>query len=349
MQDVFSTMGENKPNLVQLLVKADVQGSVEALRDALNGLSTGEVAVNVVASGVGGLTESDVTLAAASKARIIAFNVRGDAAARTAIKEHGVDVRYYSIIYEAIDDIRAVLTGMLAPEVKEQIVGLAEVRNVFRSSKFGTVAGCMVIDGYVRRNFPIRVLRDNVVIFEGALESLEALQGRRQRGARRNRVRHRREELQRRARGRSDRVLFTGGSGAHAVAWRRPIARIAAWRRTIRERGASVSEIQRELTELLRRDVKDERIGNVTITAVDVTGDLRTARVHYLVFGKEGPDAQVQAGLTSAAGFLRNALSKVADDPPHADLDLRARHLDRARRAPDAAHRFGQPSRGKPE
>jgi translation initiation factor IF-2 len=173
MQDVFSTMGETKPNLVQLLVKADVQGSVEALRDALNALSTGEVAVNVVSSGVGGLTESDVTLAAASKARIIAFNVRGDAAARTAIKEHGVDVRYYSIIYEAIDDIRAVLTGMLAPEVKEQIVGLAEVRNVFRSSKFGTVAGCMVIDGYVRRNFPIRVLRENVVIFEGALESLK--------------------------------------------------------------------------------------------------------------------------------------------------------------------------------
>src|SRR6202167_2978804 len=173
MQDVFTNMGESKPNVVQLLVKADVQGSVEALRDSLNGLSTGEVAVNVVASGVGGLTESDVTLAAASKARIIAFNVRGDAAARTAIKDHGVDVRYYSIIYEAIDDIRAVLTGMLAPEVKEQIVGLAEVRSVFRSSKFGTVAGCMVIDGYVRRNFPIRVLRDNVVIFEGALESLK--------------------------------------------------------------------------------------------------------------------------------------------------------------------------------
>jgi translation initiation factor IF-2 len=173
MQDVFSSMGENKPNVVQLLVKADVQGSVEALRDSLNGLSTGEVAVNVVASGVGGLTESDVTLAAASKARIIAFNVRGDAAARAAIKDHGIDVRYYSIIYEAIDDIRAVLTGMLAPEVKEQIVGLAEVRSVFRSSKFGTVAGCMVVDGYVRRNFPIRVLRDNVVIFEGALESLK--------------------------------------------------------------------------------------------------------------------------------------------------------------------------------
>jgi translation initiation factor IF-2 len=173
MQDVFSTMGESKASLVQVLLKADVQGSVEALRDSLNALSTSEVAVNVISSGVGGLTESDVTLAAASKARIIAFNVRGDAAARAAIKEHGIDVRYYSIIYEAIDDIRAVLTGMLSPEVKEQIVGLAEVRSVFRSSKFGTVAGCMVIDGYVRRNFPIRVLRNNVVIFEGALESLK--------------------------------------------------------------------------------------------------------------------------------------------------------------------------------
>ncbi len=172
MQDVLSTMGEAKASIVPVVVKADVQGSVEALRDALVGLSTSEVAVNVIAAGVGGITESDVTLAAASKAQIIAFNVRGDAAARAAIKEHGVDVRYYSVIYEAIDDVRAVLTGLLAPEVKEQIVGLAEVRSVFRSSKFGTVAGCMVIDGYVRRNFPIRVLRDNVVIFEGALESL---------------------------------------------------------------------------------------------------------------------------------------------------------------------------------
>ena len=139
MQDVFSTMGENKADLVQLLVKADVQGSVEALRDALNALSTSEVAVNIVASGVGGLTESDITLAAASKARIIAFNVRGDAAARTAIKDHGVDVRYYSIIYEAIDDIRAVLTGMLSPEVKGADCGLGrgEERIPFQQIRHG--------------------------------------------------------------------------------------------------------------------------------------------------------------------------------------------------------------------
>ncbi len=172
LEDVFSQSEESKSSVINLLIKADVQGSAEALRDALSKLTTDEVAVKVIASGVGGLTESDVSLAAASKARIIGFNVRADAAARDAIKESGVDVRYYSIIYEAIDDVTKIMSGMLAPEVKEQIVGLAEVREVFRSSKFGTVAGCMVVDGYVRRNNPIRVLRDNVVIFEGALESL---------------------------------------------------------------------------------------------------------------------------------------------------------------------------------
>lgn len=173
-EDVFSQMGaEGKAGTVNLLLKADVQGSAEALREALTKLSTDEVAVKIIASSVGGLTESDVMLAAASRAQIVAFNVRADAAARVALRDQNVDVRYYSIIYEAIDDIRSALTGMLAPEVKEQIVGLAEVRDVFRSSKFGTVAGCLVVDGYVRRNNPIRVLRDNVVIFEGELESLK--------------------------------------------------------------------------------------------------------------------------------------------------------------------------------
>jgi translation initiation factor IF-2 len=172
IEDMMTQMGEGKTATVQVVIKADVQGSAEALREALAKLSTDEVAVKVVASGVGGITESDVTLAAASRARIIGFNVRADSAARTAMKEAGLDVRYYSIIYEAIDDVRALLSGMLAPEIKEQIVGLAEVREVFRSSKFGTVAGCIVADGYVRRNNPIRVLRNNVVIFEGGLESL---------------------------------------------------------------------------------------------------------------------------------------------------------------------------------
>jgi translation initiation factor IF-2 len=130
------------------------------------------VKVTVVGSSVGGITESDVQLAATSKAIIIGFNVRADSGARSAIKETGVDIRYYSIIYEAIDDIKAAANGLLAPEVREQIVGLAEVREVFRSPKFGNVAGCMVVDGYVRRSNPIRVLRNNVVIYEGQLESL---------------------------------------------------------------------------------------------------------------------------------------------------------------------------------
>jgi translation initiation factor IF-2 len=172
LEDMLSQMGDGKAATVQVVIKADVQGSAEALRDALSKLSTDEVAVKVVSSGVGGITESDVTLAMASNARIIGFNVRADGSARTMIKESGTEVRYYSIIYEAIDDVKQMLSGMLAPEVKEQIVGLAQVREVFRSSKFGTVAGCIVADGYVRRNNPIRVLRDNVVIFEGGLESL---------------------------------------------------------------------------------------------------------------------------------------------------------------------------------
>jgi len=149
-----------------------VNGSAEALRDALSKLSTDEIQVKVIGSGVGGITESDVNLAAAAKAIVIAFNVRADGAARDAIKSTGVDLRYYSIIYEAIDDVKAAMTGLLAPEVREQIVGLAEVREVFRSPKFGSVAGCLVTEGHVKRSNPVRVLRDNVVIFEGELDSL---------------------------------------------------------------------------------------------------------------------------------------------------------------------------------
>jgi translation initiation factor IF-2 len=172
VQDVFSQMGEAKAGVISVLLKTDVQGSAEALRDALTKLSTDEVQVKVIASGVGGITASDVQLAAASKGLIIGFNVRADAGARDAVKETGVEVRYFSIIYEAIDDVKQRMSGMLAPEIKEQIVGTAEVREVFRSSKFGVVAGCLVTEGAVRRNNPIRVLRDSVVIFEGALESL---------------------------------------------------------------------------------------------------------------------------------------------------------------------------------
>jgi translation initiation factor IF-2 len=172
MGDVFAQMEEQKLGVIPILLKTDVQGSAEALRDALNKLATAEVQVKIIASGVGGITISDVQLAAASKARIIGFNVRADAAARDAMKDNEVEVQYFSIIYEAIDYVKALLSGLLAPEIKETIVGTAQVREVFRSSKFGVVAGCLVTEGTVKRNNPIRVLRDSVVIFEGALESL---------------------------------------------------------------------------------------------------------------------------------------------------------------------------------
>ena len=172
LEDVFSQMTEAQGKVVPVLIKSDVHGSAEALRDALNKLSNDEVKVKVISSSVGGITESDATLAAASKAVIIGFNVRADSAARTAIKESGVDVRYYSIIYEAIDDVKAALSGLLAPEIRENIVGLAEVKEVFMSPKLGNIAGCIVTEGFVKRSNPIRVLRDNVVIYEGELESL---------------------------------------------------------------------------------------------------------------------------------------------------------------------------------
>ncbi|MDJ0814179.1 MAG: translation initiation factor IF-2 [Woeseiaceae bacterium] len=172
LEDMFTQMTEGDAESVSVLIKSDVHGSAEALRDALTKLSTDEVKVNVLSSGVGGITETDANLAAASNAVIIGFNVRADAAARTAIKESGVDVRYYSIIYEAIDDVKAALSGLLSPEIREQIVGLAEVKEVFKSPKLGDIAGCIVTEGYVRRHNPIRVLRENVVIYEGELESL---------------------------------------------------------------------------------------------------------------------------------------------------------------------------------
>ncbi|HED40962.1 MAG TPA: translation initiation factor IF-2 [Chromatiales bacterium] len=172
MEDMFSQMGSNKVDILNLLIKADVQGSVEALRDALTKLSNEEVAVKIVASGVGGINESDVNLAIASDAILIGFNVRADAAARRLGEESGLSPRYYSVIYDVIDDVKNSLSGMLAPEIKEQIVGMAEVRDVFTSPKLGAIAGCLVIEGAVKRSNPIRVLRDNVVIYEGELESL---------------------------------------------------------------------------------------------------------------------------------------------------------------------------------
>ena len=172
LENMFTQMAEGESNTLNIVLKADVQGSVEAISDALAKLSTDEVKVNIVAGAVGGITESDVNLAAASGAIMIGFNVRAESSAKRLIEEEGIDLHYYSIIYELIDEVKQAMSGMLAPEFKEEIIGLAEVRDVFRSPKFGSIAGCMVVDGVVKRNNPIRVLRDNVVIYEGELESL---------------------------------------------------------------------------------------------------------------------------------------------------------------------------------
>jgi len=172
LEDLFSQMAEGEAQYVNLIVKADVQGSVEALREALVKCSTEEVKVRVVAAGVGGINESDANLALTSHAILIGFNVRAEAAARRVNEERDIDLRYYSIIYEVIDDVKKAISGLLSPEIREEIIGLAEVRDVFRSSKYGAIAGCLVLEGVIKRNNPIRVLRDNVVIYEGSLESL---------------------------------------------------------------------------------------------------------------------------------------------------------------------------------
>jgi translation initiation factor IF-2 len=172
LEDMFANMGKGEQATLNIILKADVQGSVEALRDSLSNIDAAEVSVKIVSSGVGGFNETDANLAVASNAIMIGFNVRADAAARRVIEEHDIELRYYSVIYNAIDQVKAALSGMLAPEVSEKIIGMAEVRDVFRAPKIGAIAGCMVVEGLVRRSAPIRVLRDNVVIFEGELESL---------------------------------------------------------------------------------------------------------------------------------------------------------------------------------
>jgi translation initiation factor IF-2 len=172
LDDVFEQLAEGEVSTLNLVLKADVQGSVEALRDALENLSSEEVKINVVAAGAGGISETDVNLAIASSAIIIGFNVRADSAARKLVDTENLDMHYFSVIYDVLDTVKQAISGMLAPEYREEITGIAEVREVFRSKKFGSIAGCMVIEGTVKRHNPIRVLRNNVVIYEGELESL---------------------------------------------------------------------------------------------------------------------------------------------------------------------------------
>ncbi|WP_079226476.1 translation initiation factor IF-2 [Pseudomonas putida] len=172
LENIFETMGQEEKKTLNIVLKTDVRGSLEALQGSLGGLGNDEVQVRVIGGGVGGITESDANLALASNAVLFGFNVRADAGARKIVEQEGLDMRYYNVIYDIIEDVKKALTGMLGSDVRENILGVAEVRDVFRSPKFGAIAGCMVIEGTVYRNRPIRVLRDDVVIFEGELESL---------------------------------------------------------------------------------------------------------------------------------------------------------------------------------
>ncbi|GAA6172844.1 translation initiation factor IF-2 [Colwellia sp. KU-HH00111] len=172
LENMFSNMAEGEISEVNVVLKSDVQGSLEAISDSLLKLSTDEVKVKIIGSGVGGITETDATLAAASNAIVVGFNVRADASARKVIESENIDLRYYSVIYALIDEVKQAMSGMLAPEFKQEIIGLAQVRDVFKSPKIGAIAGCMVTEGTIKRSAPIRVLRENVVIYEGELESL---------------------------------------------------------------------------------------------------------------------------------------------------------------------------------
>ncbi|MBN3967234.1 translation initiation factor IF-2 [Pseudomonas gregormendelii] len=172
LENIFENMGQAEKKTLNIVLKSDVRGSLEALNGALNGLGNDEVQVRVVGGGVGGITESDANLALASNAVLFGFNVRADAGARKIVEQEGLDMRYYNVIYDIIEDVKKALTGMLGSDVRENILGIAEVRDVFRSPKFGAIAGCMVLEGVVHRNRPIRVLREDIVIFEGELESL---------------------------------------------------------------------------------------------------------------------------------------------------------------------------------
>ena len=172
LENMFTNMTEGDVSEVNVVLKADVQGSIEAISDSLTKLSTDEVKVKIVGSGVGGITETDATLAAASNAIVVGFNVRADASARKVIDTENLDLRYYSVIYALIEEVKQAMSGMLAPEFKQEIIGLAQVRDVFKSPKIGAIAGCMVTEGVIKRSAPIRVLRENVVIYEGELESL---------------------------------------------------------------------------------------------------------------------------------------------------------------------------------
>src|SRR6185369_9934762 len=255
-ENMFSDMTAGAVKTVPIIIKADVQGSQEALSQSLLKLSTEEIKVQLVYAGVGGISESDINLAIASKAVIIGFNVRADSGARKLAEGNGIDIRYYNIIYDAVDELKAAMSGMLAPEKREEVIGSAEIRTVFVASKIGTVAGCMVTSGIVTRSAHFRLLRDNVVIYTGELESLKRVK---------DDVREVKEG-------------FECG---------------------IKLKG--YNDIK-EGDQLEFCEVKDPRLGMVTINSVEVTPDYAHAKVFFSVL--VGDPHECEEALNHAAGFL---------------------------------------------
>ena len=306
LENMFANMTEGEVHEVNIVLKADVQGSVEAISDSLLKLSTDEVKVKIIGSGVGGITETDATLAAASNAILVGFNVRADASARKVIEAESLDLRYYSVIYNLIDEVKAAMSGMLSPELKQQIIGLAEVRDVFKSPKFGAIAGCMVTEGVVKRHNPIRVLRDNVVIYEGELESLRRFKDDV------NEVRNGMEcgiGVKNYNDVRTGDVIevfeimspkpFLSGEFIMAKEFGRP-QRVA-------------QEMQKEIALILQREIKDPRLGMMTtVSGVEMSRDLAYAKV-YVTFLNDKDEDAVKAGikaLQEASGFIRSLLGK---------------------------------------
>ncbi|MDU6380794.1 MAG: translation initiation factor IF-2 [Klebsiella pneumoniae] len=302
LENMFANMTEGEVHEVNIVLKADVQGSVEAISDSLLKLSTDEVKVKIIGSGVGGITETDATLAAASNAILVGFNVRADASARKVIEAESLDLRYYSVIYNLIDEVKAAMSGMLSPELKQQIIGLAEVRDVFKSPKFGAIAGCMVTEGTIKRHNPIRVLRDNVVIYEGELESLRRFKDDV------NEVRNG-MECGIGVKNYNDVIILKRGFWPLFCLYSGELIMAKEFGRPQRV----AQEMQKEIAIILQREIKDPRLGMMTtVSGVEMSRDLAYAKV-YVTFLNDKDEAAVKAGikaLQEASGFIRSLLGK---------------------------------------
>ena len=295
-----------------LLVKGDVQGSVEAIVAALDKLGTDEVRARIVHAGVGGITESDVGLAATSGAAILGFNVRANAQAREAAERDGVEIRYYAVIYDLVDEVKQAMSGLLAPTRKETFLGNAEILEVFTISKVGKVAGCRVTEGKVERGAQVRLIRDNVVVHEGKLSTLEALQGRGARGDRRPGMRHGVRGLPGHAPGRCHRVLRGRARPAHALvsmARSKPAAAKAPSQRQLKV-GETIRHALADI--FFRGDIVDEVLSQYSLTVPEVrmTPDLKLATAFIFPLGGGRAPTRRSSISTSTSAILRGELAK---------------------------------------